>query len=184
MSERDERVLSRIPTRHRGALDAVDLSPSVEGWRGDPWCLIFLGPHGRGKSWCAAKAAYTVACDPKYGKSPLGAPLNLVWINVATLGAQLRREIGAENGGAPGIVERLSGASLLVLDDLVANRATEYLRDTLRHVICTRYDEILPTIVTAEDLSGLEDRLKSRLAEGVVTTLSGPDRRRTKGGRQ
>lgn len=124
-----------------------------------------------------------MACDPEIRKSPTGAPLHLVWMNVATLGAQLRREIDAENGGAPGIVERLSSASLLVLDDLVANRATEYLRDTLRHVICTRYDEILPTIVTAEDLSGLEDRLKSRLAEGRVLTLSGPDRRRHKGGR-
>jgi DNA replication protein DnaC len=83
-------------------------------------------------------------------------------------------------------VESLSAcesARLLLLDDLAAERATDWTAETLYRLIDARYARKLPTIVTTIATgelirANLGDRIASRLnGLGMVVTLDGPDRR-------
>ena len=71
---------------------------------------------------------------------------------------------------------------LLVIDDLGAQKETDYARERLYGLINYRYNELLPTIITANVGPGqLDDRIASRLQDhrlSCVEVLSGPDRRK------
>jgi len=74
-------------------------------------------------------------------------------------------------------------ARVLLLDDLAAERATDWTAEVLYRVIDARYARALPTIVTTNATAamireGLGDRIASRLnGLGMIVTLDGPDRR-------
>jgi len=81
-------------------------------------------------------------------------------------------------------LDAVEGARLLLLDDLAAERASDWTAEVLYRVIDARYARRLPTIVTTNatgDLirANLGERVASRLnGLGMVVTLDGPDRRR------
>jgi DNA replication protein DnaC len=69
---------------------------------------------------------------------------------------------------------------ILVLDDLGAIRNTPHLVETVCTVIGTRYDNMRPTIVTANlDPKGISEfvdpRVSSRIQEGVVINMGEVD---------
>ena len=72
---------------------------------------------------------------------------------------------------------------MLALDDLGSEQVTDWVREQLFLVINSRYEQMLPTIITTNDsLESLEEhvgqRITSRIAgmcQGVV--LDGPDYR-------
>lgn len=165
-----ETLLHRIPLAVRPGVTKAELPPRLKDWHGSPWAVTITGPNGSGKSWMAAKLAYDFATERE-------KPLNLIWCNCSLLRAKLQEEISHPPGYGPLYVDRVSEAGLLVLDDMSAARDTEYVKETVRHILCCRYDDLLPTIITMDQIR-LEPRLASRLAGGAVITLSGPDRRR------
>lgn len=72
---------------------------------------------------------------------------------------------------------------LLFLDDLGAERATDFVADTLYLIVNRRYEEELPVIVTSNlDLGELSDRVGDRIASRIagmcdIIELKGEDRR-------
>lgn len=91
-----------------------------------------------------------------------------------------------------GILQPVLNAEILVLDELGASKPTDWVRDTLGHVINTRYNEKKFTIFTTNYLDDrinpreetLEDRIgvrvRSRLFEMCKTiVIAGDDYRRT-----
>jgi hypothetical protein len=74
-------------------------------------------------------------------------------------------------------------ARLLLLDDLAAERVTDWTSETLYRLVDARYARRLPTIVTTnasgqQIRDGLGERVASRLnGLGRIVTLDGPDRR-------
>lgn len=72
---------------------------------------------------------------------------------------------------------------LLILDDLGAEKITEWAEETLYAIVNKRYEEMLPTIFTSnlnlEELAGrLGDRIVSRIAGSCdVVELQGKDKR-------
>lgn len=72
---------------------------------------------------------------------------------------------------------------LLIIDDLGAEKPTEWVAETFYKIIDRRYEEMLPTVFTSNlDLGGLanqiSDRLPSRIAEMCeVIKVDGVDRR-------
>jgi DNA replication protein DnaC len=74
-------------------------------------------------------------------------------------------------------------ARLLLLDDLAAERSSDWTAEVLYRLIDARYARKLPTIVTTNATgeqirANLGDRIASRLnGLGMVVTLDGPDRR-------
>lgn len=99
-------------------------------------------------------------------------------------------------GGPPDALDRVMGVDVLILDDLGAERPTDWTFERLYALVNRRWLEELPTVATT-NLPGsrrtaptghdgptldevLGDRMFSRLVGGaVVVRLSGPDRRRT-----
>lgn len=80
-------------------------------------------------------------------------------------------------------LDACESARLLLLDDLAAERASDWTAEVLYRLIDARYARKLPTIVTTNATgeairAGLGDRVASRLnGLGMVVTLDGPDRR-------
>ena len=77
----------------------------------------------------------------------------------------------------------LENRGVLIIDDLGAEKATEWVVEMLHRIIDKRYREVLPTIVTSnsslDELSErVGDRIPSRLAEACdIVKLEGDDRR-------
>lgn len=92
-----------------------------------------------------------------------------------------------------GVLAPVLNAEILVLDELGASKPTDWVRDTMAHIINSRYNDRKLTIFTTNYLDDrkhekdetLEDRvgvrLRSRLYEMCRTVeISGPDFRRNK----
>lgn len=77
--------------------------------------------------------------------------------------------------------EALVRADLLVLDDLGAERETEYSREVVTRIIRGRHVEQAPTIfttnLTLDQLMEWEPRIVSRLGAGPIVELGGDDYR-------
>ena len=101
------------------------------------------------------------------------------WFNVPAMLGRLRREIGADDRKAEReLAEILDAPGALVLDDLGAEKASEWSLAILFELVDACYGENRPIIVTsnlsARDLatSGY-DRIVSRLADdGVLLTMA------------
>jgi DNA replication protein DnaC len=71
----------------------------------------------------------------------------------------------------------------LVIDDLGAEKSSEWAREILYLIIDKRYSDLLPTIITSnlspkELAEKLDDRLVSRLMEdAIVIKIDGKDHR-------
>jgi len=75
---------------------------------------------------------------------------------------------------------------LLALDDLGAEKASDWALSALYSIIAARYDDLRPTVVTSnlslEELDRWDPRISSRLAGWRVIELGGRDRRIEEGG--
>jgi DNA replication protein DnaC len=87
------------------------------------------------------------------------------------------------NENSDEIIARYSNIPLLIIDDLGAERSTDWVREVFYLIIDNRYSAMLPTIVTSnfspKDLADkLDDRMISRLLDGaIILNLEGPDHR-------
>lgn len=101
------------------------------------------------------------------------------WISVPSLLVALRREMRSETRPETDRLEEIRASDgLLVLDDLGAEKASDWTIETLFELVADRYDRDIPVIVTsnkrASELSRMGyDRIVSRLAdEGELLELA------------
>ncbi len=163
---------AHIPARYRGkTLEnfeakyqanahkiAVDYA---KGWpKKDGESLFFVGPVGTGKSHLAR--AILVEMIQRHKISGLA-------VTVPNLMDDLRP--GADEDKREEKLHTLKTIPLLVLDDLGAQKNTEWVTERIFVIINARYDELLPTIITSniylEDLRRIPgwDRIVDRIAE-------------------
>ncbi len=149
----------------------------VAEWEGN---LFLFGPVGSGKTGLAFSAAREIV---KSGWE------DVRFCNVRQVLAELRRSYETKTTDDP--TKALVDCNLLVLDDLGAERATEWARETIATLVEARYvDGYRPTIVTTNyspsDLAkrlGHDDpvlgqRIVSRLTEEAIQIrLDRPDLR-------
>lgn len=174
-----QRWASRIPSRFAWAqladvaVEHPEVYDDVAEWSADPRGrnLVLLGPVGTGKSHTAV-AACRAACQ---------AGLSVQFLPVDEMLDLLRP------GGPESTLYDLAGFDRLIIDDLGAERQTEWTADRTFAVVNRRWLEERPTIVTSNlDPNGMQDtlgpRLYSRLVgnDAVVIRLSGADRRRAR----
>ena len=151
------------------------LGGKVTSWEGDPWSLFFVGPVGCGKT-CSATAVFGKAAIELGLSSP-------AWVSVPVILHKLRQDVRGD--GEDSRLDRIMDAKLLLLDDLGAERPTDWALETIRIVLMHRHQHHLPTIVTAnaQDKVELEKRYPreiSRLSAGLIVPMTGRDRRRKK----
>ncbi len=139
--------------------------------------LFLSGPPGIGKThlavglmreWAATRPAEGFAW-PKF-------------LPVVELMQELKREMDRGMDGET-VLDRWSRVALLVLDDLGAEKVSEWATSTIYTLIDRRYREMKPMIITSNyDLDAiskrLDDRISSRLAEmGLMFAWKDHDRR-------
>lgn len=153
--------------------EGVNYAPDVAGdltaW-GSPDCaanLIVTGSTGAGKTHAAVAAARL-----KFDRG-----LDVTFAPVVELLHDLRP------GGPDGLLDELSFVDVLVLDDLGAEKASEWTTEQLYAVVNRRWMECLPTIATSnlpikEFRGAVGGRVFSRLlGDSVLVSMSGDDRR-------
>lgn len=115
--------------------------------RSDMRGLLLYGPPGTGKSWLAACIANALMAQ-----------------NVPTLFLSVPRLLSGSIDSVSETLDIINRARLLVLDDLGAERATEYRTEQVFNAVESRLNSGKPLIVTTNnlpsDLDGLEARFK------------------------
>lgn len=137
--------------------------------------LLFFGPTGTGKTFHAACIANAL----------IDKGIPVLMTDFARIGNTLQSLFD----GKQNYLDSLNRFPLLILDDLLAERKTEYMQEIVYSVINSRYMAGLPLIVTS-NLTGEElkhpkemsnQRVFSRLLEMCIPVeVAGSDRRREK----
>lgn len=144
--------------------------------------LLFIGGYGAGKTRLASAILNEV--QERYGES-VRADV------VPELLQRLRQTYDAGSRGTEDqVLQPLLRASLLLLDDIGAERVTEWVQERLFLVIDHRYRHRLPTLFTTNlHPEDLEDRLGGRIVSRIIgmatlVRLSAEDYRVTEHPRQ
>ena len=137
--------------------------------------LLLFGGVGTGKTFAAACIANALISN--------GIPC------MVTNFSRLINTMFGMNDGRQEYIDGLNQYDLLVIDDLAAERDTEFVQETVMNIIDSRYRSGLPIIVTtnltAQQLKNPEDirkqRMFSRLMEMcIIVEADGDDRRKQK----
>lgn len=156
----------------RAALNYVEnFANMLESGKG----LVFYGAVGTGKTFISA-CIVNALIDK--GRQCL-----------ITNFARLVNTISGMHEGKQEYIDSLNEFDLLVIDDLAAERDTEYMNETVQNIIDSRYRLGKPLIVTTnltkyelENPTNIKkERTYSRLLEMcILIEVNGPDRRRKK----
>lgn len=186
---RPDTLLAGMPPRYRRAVadhpqvlawtlevaaQAVAPSPGARRQVGTGPSLLMAGVVGAGKTYQAYGAVRALA----------EAGVGVRWraTTAADLYAELRPRAGADSERELAAVSRVP---LLILDDLGAAKASEWVEEITYRLVNRRYNHMLPTLITSNlairDLRAhVGDRVASRLAQMTTRVEFAPvDRRRT-----
>jgi DNA replication protein DnaC len=136
---------------------AQQFANSAEDW------LIFVGPHGCGKTHLAAAIANE--------QLTLGRPV--FFAVVPDLLDYLRSNLSPEVKRGFEEFEQLKTHPLLILDDLGTEAETPWAREKLYQIINYRYNSRLPMVITATrfSLEKLEPGLLSRISDNKISAI-------------
>lgn len=120
--------------------------------------LLLHGPYGIGKTSLAV-SAFRYRIEQGLGNGFFSTVQRLL----AKIKRTYDRDQNIVNESEWEVLEAINECALLVLDDLGAERETEWAIDKLASIIAHRHAEEKPTIFTSNyDMDGLEDRLGER----------------------
>ena len=118
--------------------------------------LLFFGQAGTGKTHLAVKIALETKLKCKFVKIP-------------RLLMELKANFDGSSFENENIINKLSNMPLLILDDLGAEKASEWVAETIYVLIDERYGKMLPTIITSNYEPSL---LAERLGDRILSRLS------------
>ncbi len=149
----------------------------------DPKDVLFTGGTGTGKTHLAVAILRGLVESGKAANYAT-ATSQAIFVTVPDLLLTIRDAFGGDRGRQTeyDIVEKYVNVPYLVLDDLGAEKSTEWSIATLYVIIDARYRERKPTIVTTNlSLDRIRDllspRIASRLSESQVIKLTAKDYR-------
>lgn len=183
----DDSSREAVETAKRWAhVDGLN-DPESDEWEDLGIILYICGPVGAGKTGLAWSLARRYIEHPYEWDIAIAHLDRIEFVNVRDLLASARAYYS--NGGADPL-DGLDTVDLLVLDDLGAERPTDWARDTIATLVERRYLAELPTIVTSnyspsqlirrlgKDDPIVGQRIVSRLTEScTVLHIDAPDRR-------
>ena len=138
------------------AYDAAKrFAESPVGW------LVFIGPHGAGKTHLAAAAANQCIENDSV----------VFFVHVPDLMDHLRSTFGPTSDiSYSELFDQVQNTPVLVLDGLDSQTSTPWAEEKLRQIINHRFNSELPTLITsAASLDELDPYIRSRI-QGMGTT--------------
>jgi hypothetical protein len=136
--------------------------------------LLFIGGVGSGKSHIAAAAVNAIidyipipddVADGADSRTAIYTGVRFV--GTVKLLEQLRASYN-DSESAQDIIRRYQESKLLVLDDLGAEKPSDWARERLFDIIDSRYNQCLPIIITTnEDVQGLRQKLGDRICDRI-----------------
>lgn len=175
--------LSRLPVESRrtkrfdsfedipGRKDGLEAALALVRGEINPPLLLLYGEPGRSKTHLAMAIAWWFLSQLK----------SVAYYHVGDLLDALREGYRVRSRLAPGefskdsadvILNFVKNCSLLVLDDLGAQKDTDWAVERLDIIVNHRYEEKLPLVITANTLE-LPERVFDRMREGKVVRLYG-----------
>jgi len=133
--------------------------------------VFFSGNVGAGKTHAAVALLRDAATrDERKGR----------FVQATALFLELRASFGQAGFSEEQVFGKYLANSVLVIDDLGAEKVSDYVRASWYHIIEARYAEMRPTVVTsnlslAEISAAYGDRIASRIASGFVLNFRGED---------
>lgn len=160
---------AKVPRRHHAATLAslpADMRRELDRWVKLGEFLVILGPVGSGKSWSVAAVC----------RELLLAGRNLEWWAAADIITSAKAFDTWDETS-----KRLRSAEVLVIDDLAAERDTDFALAVLAELVAARWDACLATAATTNlgpsALRAWHPRMASRVLSGIRVELTGRDRR-------
>ena len=162
---------SKDPASKAGFTAAFDAAVSYAEAPRD-W-LVFVGPHGSGKTHLAAAI----------GNRRIEKGHAVFFVNVPDLLDHLRASFGPSSEiSYSELFEQVKNAPLLILDGLGSHSTTPWAEEKLRQVFNHRFNAGLPTIATvAPDLDDVDPYLLGRLRSPDLSTVVEVGRRLPEG---
>lgn len=118
--------------------------------------IFFFGGAGTGKTHLAIKIAQETTLETKFIKMP-------------KLLLDLRSNFNSSTAKNKRIIEDLSSVGLLIIDDLGAEKMSDWVAETIYLLIDERYGNIKPTIITSNfDLQELSRRVGDRVCSRIM----------------
>ncbi len=143
--------------------------------------LFLSGAVGRGKTHLAA--AILAAMIPGLFEKGHDSQryLSAKWINVPELLLELRETFGNSNKSERAVIYSYCRPQLLVIDDLGAEKTTDWTGQSVYTIVSRRINDCKPTIVTSNlsltEIHATDPRLASRLGGMERFHFDGEDRR-------
>lgn len=171
--------------KSKGQRSGLNLAKKfVQQFKTDPKGIYFFGPQGSGKTYVAAAIANVLLLRPR---------TRVAWFSCQELIIDLTNLIGTDSYSdfAGEVMRQATQAHLLVLDDLGAERDSEFSANMIATILRRRDDAMKPVIITSnwaitrssvckETLKdrGVDDRIISRLKQMCdECAILGPDLR-------
>jgi len=142
------------------------------GWSKKPEPCYLYGPYGCGKTHLAVSMCRS-AIDAGIKK--------IMFRNASDIFMEIRGCYGGK-GDEAATVKKFCDTEILFIDDLGADKASEWSRATMYLIIDRRDRELLPTVITsnlspAQIGEAIDGRISSRLANGKIIEIKMPDYR-------
>ena len=154
----------------------IDVAHAVLDKRG----LFINGAAGVGKTRLATALFWENLHRTAYKPSGSYEQLSAAWATAPDVLLRLRATFNG-SGLEIDVVKELADVRLLVLDDLGAERQSEWTALALYTILSRRVNWMRPTIVTSnltlKEIDAADPRLASRLGGMAQITLTGADRR-------
>lgn len=157
-----------IPARYQQADDKLAL-PALRGVDVRTQSVLLSGPGGRGKTYQAALLMRLAV--RRSGEYEIPQPYRFQWHSEVALIERLR-SLQKVDGAASDLIRKLITADVFVLDDYGAEKATEWVRARLYHVLNARYESGRAIVVTTNLTLGEMEKRSTRFA-GRVAEMAG-----------
>ncbi len=157
-------TFSTFNTRTPGVKEAFEAARNYAERLDDSW-LVFIGPNGCGKTHLAAAIANQCL---ESGAVVLFSVVPDLLDHLRAAFAPTATEVYDQ------LFSKMREAEVLILDDLGAQQSSPWANEKLFQLLNYRYNERLPTVITAnpKGLQGMDERIRSRLGDiGLAETI-------------